>query len=430
MTRIYPTATLRHLLQRKLLSNAIRSLNLDVEQIKPLLHKLSSTPDGVAIEEFDPSLLEKLFSLYLVKRTFATADLPFVFVKAINFELTYGCNLSCSHCLQDALHHNSKYDWVPAAAIIRTMQDAEWMGLVSYGVNFTGGETFRIGSPILELIGAARDMDIPVRANTNAWWGGQSHIQIGNHVFSSDEDVINTLKELKLGRLALSLDDRYVKYPYLIDRVVRVVHLCERFGLSCEFVATEPSPAIFASVVKKLCQSLGYYPKNLFITPMEVVDIGGGALQNKDYLEPMTLDTLAQSSPCGTLGFYRPSILHVAPDGGIRSCMYAPGGGWLGNIIHQRLPEILNSVSDNPVYQLYKSNRLASFVDKYITPFQHLYKRVNHSCAVSALIARIAEEIHRNEQVLKRSLTEVEIEKLHLDIGTKYHLASSPLKIC
>jgi hypothetical protein len=95
--------------------------------------------------------------------------------------------------------------------------------------------------------------------------------------------------------------------------------------------------------------------------------------------------------------------------------MYAPGAGWHGNIIHQRLPGNFEQRLKNPVYQLFKSNNLASFVDKHIAPW-HLHKGVLHCCTASALIARIAEEIHRKETNHNRPLTAEEMEELHRNI--------------
>jgi hypothetical protein len=120
------------------------------------------------------------------------------------------------------------------------MHDAKWLGLTSLGVNFTGGETFTPGSPILELLAVARDIGTPGRANTNAWWGGRTHIKIGNHDFATDEDVIRALRDRKLVRLALSLDNRYDQYPNLLDSVIRVALLCEVASQPYEIVATDP----------------------------------------------------------------------------------------------------------------------------------------------------------------------------------------------
>lgn len=426
MSQICATATLRHISRRRLLDNAIGFAGLDSQTAKPLLRKLVSSTNGISTLELDQNLVSALFAHYLVQPCSPDnqpTSLPFAFVRAINFELTYSCNLSCSHCLQDALRPKSKFNWIPAEAVIRTLHDAKWLGLTTLGVNFTGGETFTPGSPILELLDVARDIGTPVRANTNAWWGGQTHIKIGNHVFATDEDVIHALRDRKLGRLALSLDNRYDQYPNLLDRVIRVALLCETANQAYEVVTTNPRPEIVLVAVRKLVAALGSEPNYLTITPMETVDIGAAASQNQRSLEPKTLADLAQTSPCATLGFYRPYYLHVAPDGGVRSCMYAPGAGWHGNIIHQRFPQILNNVPENPVYQLFKSNNLALFVDKHIAPWQHLYKEIIHGCTASALIARIAEEIHRKETTHSRSLTAEEMEELHRNIGRDYHLA-------
>jgi len=429
MSQICATATLRHLLQRRLLDNAISTIGftgLDTKEVKPLLKRLVSTVDGISTLELDQTLVSALFTHDLVQphspNKKSTTGLPFAFVRVINFELTYGCNLACSHCLQDALRPKSKFNWIPADAVIRTLHDAKWLGLTTLGVNFTGGETFTLGSPILELLAVAKDIGTPVRANTNASWGGQTDIKIGDRVFATDEDVMNALRDRKLGRLALSLDNRYDQYPKLLDRVIRVALLCETAKQHYEVVATEPRADIVKLAVEKLTAALGRKPNYLSITPMETVDIGAAALHNQGLLESKTLEDLAQTSPCATFGFHRPNYLHVAPDGGVRTCMYAPGAGWHGNIIHERLPKILNNASENPIYLLFKSNNFALFVDKHITPWQHLYKEITHGCTASAIIARIAEEVHRKENTCNRRLTAKEMEELHKKIASDYHL--------
>jgi MoaA/NifB/PqqE/SkfB family radical SAM enzyme len=435
VSQICATATLRHLARRRLLDNAITFADLDSTTAKPLLRKLVASTEGISTGELEPTLVSALFKHLLVQPFLPDrkpTGLPFGFVKVINFELTYGCNLACSHCLQDALRPKGKFNWIPADAVIRALHDAKWLGLTALAVNFTGGETFTPGSPIMELIAVARDIGTTVRANTNAWWGGQTNIKIGDRVFASDQEVINALSDRKLRRLALSLDNRYDQYPNLLDRVIRVATLCENAELSYEFVVTDPRPKIVVDAIRKLVAALGGSPNFMNITPMDTVDIGGAALKNESLLEPKSLDRLAKTSPCATMGFHRPNYLHVAPDGGVRSCLYAPGAGWHGNIINQRLPQILNDASENPIYLLFKSKNLADFVDKYIVPWQHFYKEINHGCAASAFIARIAEEIYRREKIHSRPLTDDEMEELHKKIGRDYHLSAltlTPLNI-
>ena len=158
---------------------------------------------------------------------------------------------------------------------------------------------------------------------------------------------------------------------------------------------------------------------------MDMVDIGGNPNNNSSPLDDKTIPDLIRSTPCAGLGFHRPDTLHIAPDGGLRSCLYAPGGGWLGNINHQTLPEILNNVPENQVYQLFKSKDLKSFIEQYIAPWQHIYRDIYHGCTASALVARVAEEIFHQKDHLGHFPIYEEVEQLHIIISKEYNLASA-----
>ena len=187
--------------------------------------------------------------------------------------------------------------------------------------DITGGEIFLAGSPVLELLAAAAARGIPSRSNTNAWWGGRGPITIGAHHFSDDAAVVAALRQRNLGRLALSLDRRYLQYPDLLDRVIRVATLCERAQQPYEVVATEPDAATARLAEQKLHAALGHAPRHLRLTPMETVDIGAAAVQDGDSrtLDPAGIADLIHSAPCATSGFHRPYYLHIAPDGGLRA---------------------------------------------------------------------------------------------------------------
>ena len=62
-----------------------------------------------------------------------------VFVTAVNLELTYGCNLACTHCLQGAMRpKGSDVRWLKIDLIRTLFHDAEWLGLLGLGLNLTG----------------------------------------------------------------------------------------------------------------------------------------------------------------------------------------------------------------------------------------------------------------------------------------------------
>ena len=229
-----------------------------------------------------------------------------------------------------------------------------------------------------------------------------------------------------LSRRALSLDRRYLQYPDLLDRVIRVAALCERAHQPYQVVATEPDAATARLAEQKLLAVLGHSPRHLLLTPMDTVDIGAAALQDSHSraLDPDGIPALIHSAPCGTSGFHRPYYLHIAPNGGLRSCLYAPAAGWLGNVQQQSLPALLNVAGRNPVVQLFASGDFDAFIARAITPWRHLYADPHHACAASALVARIAGEVQRLELGNGGQASADELEQLHCRLAAEYRFTS------
>ena len=84
--------------------------------------------------------------------------------------------------------------------------------------------------------------------------------------------------------------------------------------------------------------------------------------------------------------------LHVTPDGGVRTCMYASGAGWLGNIRRQRLLEIAADFAGNPVTRLFARDPLPVAADDDMPPGSVLVRQFRHPCAAAAVLARLAEK--------------------------------------
>jgi hypothetical protein len=115
MSQICATATLRHLSRRRLLDNAIGLAGLDSQVANPLFRRLVSSVKGISTLELDQNLVSALFTHHLVQPCLPDTrptGLPFAFVEAINFELTYGCNPGLLNCLQDALRPKGKFNWI------------------------------------------------------------------------------------------------------------------------------------------------------------------------------------------------------------------------------------------------------------------------------------------------------------------------------
>lgn len=426
--RLYPTPVLWHLRQRHLLDGYLSAHNLDPAELGAALHRLMASPDGVAINRWAANGLEGLQLISSDPPPPRSALFPFAFVEAVNFELTYSCNLACTHCLQDGLRPSGPAIWPSTNTLLRVLEEARLLGLTRTGVNITGGEIFMAGSPVLELLAASAAQGIRSRANSNAWWGGRGPITIGQKHFADDAAVVAALRQCNLGRLALSLDRRYAQYPDLLDRFIRVATLCEHADQPYEVIATDPDKATTRLAEEKLHAALGHPPRFLLLTPMETVDIGAAALDESHSrtLVPDGLADLIHSAPCATAGFHRPYYLHIAPDGGLRSCLYAPAAGWLGSVHEQPLAALLNAAAHNPIVQLFASGDFEAFIARAITPWRHLYADPHHGCAASALMARIAEEVQRLERAAGRAAGDQELEELHRQIAAEYRLTPPP----
>jgi hypothetical protein len=426
--RLYPTPALQHLRRRRLLDDYLQDLSLQPEPLVSVLRRLAVSRNGLPASVVAPELAARLVQEQLIRRTPLPAQalrLPWGFVEGVNVELTYSCNLACHHCLQDGLRPSGSPTWLPTEPTVAVLQQVRRLGLARTGVNLTGGEIFSAGSPVLDLLAATAELALPNRINTNAWWGGRSAIPIGDRHFPDDAAVMAALRERRLGRLALSLDRRYEQYPDLLERMVRVAVLCEQAGQDYEVIATEPGDRLARTAALRLHGALGHKPRHLHLTPMETVDIGGAArdLRPDSTLETEELGPLIRSAPCATAGFHRPYYLHIGPDGGLRSCLYAPGAGWLGNALEQPLVALLNAAAVNPIAMLYAGGDFDGFIARAVTPWRHLYADPHHGCAASALLARIAELVQELETTAGRPATAEELEGLHRRIAGEYRLS-------
>jgi MoaA/NifB/PqqE/SkfB family radical SAM enzyme len=426
MQRIYPTATLRHLAKSHRLDIVVKRFKKPTSLTAGDLRQLLIEPSGLDRDLFSEETVASLMEEFLVESAdhgLPSPGLPFAFVKAINFELTYGCNLACNHCLQDALRPSGAIQWMNSDFAMIALADGALLGLTQTGVNFTGGETYLPESPILKLIDYAAGLGINIRSNTNAWWGNRTNIRIGDSHFESDQSLVTALKSGGLSRLALSMDSRYEQYPQLLDRVVRVASLCEDSALSYEMVVTGAPVEIANEAMRRLHKTLGREPIHLMLTPMETVDIGAAAGDASIPLNSKRLANKTWDTPCQRKGFYRPVFLHVNPDGGVRSCLYAPSANVLGNINRERLHEILNKADRNPVWRLFADGNIEQFVTTRIEPWKHIYREIEHPCGASAMIARVAAAIHEHEAHWGRGASDLETAGIHYRIAAEMNLA-------
>lgn len=270
------------------------------------------------------------------------------FVEAINIELTYQCNLTCSHCLQHEVRQQSDLTWVNTNSAINCLTEAKALGLVDSGVNFTGGEPFLRGSNLPGLLKASKCLGLGVRVNTNGWWGNHKDITIGSERFSSCREVVKWLKQQNVALLALSFDQRYETNSMLFNSVLHVMRECEAQGLHYQLIHTHLPQSMNSHLWERLWQETDNQFGYMIPVEMEMVDLGAAA-----GLKDVGVDSQMY---CEGKGFYRPRFLHINPHGGVRSCMYAAGVSWLGNINHESLYEIVDKFSYNPVVEFFSSN--------------------------------------------------------------------------
>ncbi|WP_328983759.1 radical SAM protein [Thiorhodovibrio winogradskyi] len=321
------------------------------------------------------------------------------FVEGINFELTYDCPLACHHCLQADLRRAGKTGWAAPEMIVQTIHEAVDLGLTSTGINFTGGEIFVPGSPLSQFLQVTKELGVPVRINTSGWWVHGRPFQIGERTFSNTQAVVDWLKDSGVAMLAISWDRRFTQYPILKQRVCQLIDACEQRQLPYQIAITAATAAEDAALTKDLEQHILRPPFLGEIVSMDMVDLGAARTcmetAQREPQEP--LNTLIARTPCGGRGIYRPSFLHIAPDGGLRSCMYASGANWLGSIAKQSLTELLQIFATNPVVAAFASGQLERLIMPAGPSRPAPADWPRHPCAVAARCAASIHKIYQNK---------------------------------
>ncbi|MBN1515654.1 radical SAM protein [Candidatus Sumerlaeota bacterium] len=323
--------------------------------------------------------------------------------------------MSCTHCIQQRIRNSRDSTWINTDRASQALYDAKSLGLTSSGVNFTGGEPFLSGSNLPELLKTAQSLKLNTRINTNAWWGNERHINLGSIRFSSCSHVISWLREMEVAILALSFDKRYDDNPLYWNRIISVIRECENQGQHYQIVITGAKQEEIEHAWCKLTEIEGITPNHMIPVHMEIVDLGAAAnLQDKD---------ISNGSSCSGKGFYRPNFLHINPTGGVRTCLYAPGSQWLGNIYTHSLIDICNEFENNFVVMTFCRNTLDQLTDTYLTKYvENGYQLPKHPCASSVLIVRAIEDQHFFEQQKGRISTADESNMIVKSIAEDYNL--------
>ena len=297
-------------------------------------------------------------------------------------------------------------------------------GLLTTGVNITGGEIVAAESSLQELLKTTKSQELSVRLNTNGWWGNKKNIQLGSRKFSTAWELLRWLQKMGVKILALSVDERSRLYPDLWASTVALIRECEHIGQDYQVICTGATTGSIDEIYKKTAHDAQLTLKHMLPVFMEMIDIGGAAKDTDLPFHPMRLALAPRHSPCGTLGFTRPSLLHVSPDGGLRSCLYAVGTASYGNLNHESLLHIINHISTNPVINFFRGDNFESFARKYFEPFASLYRIADHPCAVSAILVKMVEEVENAKSQNQAEPSFKELRSIHNRIALDFNLRS------
>jgi MoaA/NifB/PqqE/SkfB family radical SAM enzyme len=334
--------------------------------------------------------------------------------------------MSCSHCLQQKIRTRIRNEWIPTKAARQALHDAWFAGLLTTGVNFTGGEVFSARSNLVELVETARALGLAFRIYTNGWWGNRRTVSLGDMVFHSPREVIEWIHSQGVSILALSFDARYDEAPESWPPVMSIIRHCEAVGQQYQVVCTGERGQDLIDRMYRRLREHRINPAFLSPVPMESVDIGGACARAAETARGLQdLALLARRSPCETKGFARPKFLHIGPRGDVRSCLYAVGCGYLGNITRESIFQILNSFNSNPVTRLFREGETSAFLDEYFHPYQKFYRNIGHPCTASVLIARMAEELAVTTPQFVSGRRKEELHRLHLRIAEDLNLCAS-----
>jgi MoaA/NifB/PqqE/SkfB family radical SAM enzyme len=343
------------------------------------------------------------------------------FVVAVNIELTYECNYMCSHCLQNGSRQSYSGQWIDTEIARRAIEHAWFAGLLRAGLNLTGGEPVHAASNLPELLETARGLNVPVRLNTNGWWGEASGIRVGDRKFGSAAEFVRWLREGPTQVLALSMDSRYVRDGVPWKPVATIIELCESEGLAFEMVSTG---GMTRQEIEHM-QAVAGADRDLFpIVSVDPVDIGCGRRYPFDAASTRWHDL--EPPPCAWRGFYAPAFLHIEPGGGVRTCMYAPGSGSLGNLHREDLLSIINRFNRNHFVEIFRRGSEREFISKYVNPYAMRYRQPRDPCARAAIVSRVTEGVLRTRAPGTRGghpqPTSEQLFEIHEQVASEYGL--------
>ena len=310
------------------------------------------------------------------------------FVNVVNFELTYRCSYNCVHCLQKNIKKEPIIE-LSTEEVKTAVLDAYTLGMCSFGVNFTGGEILGNRNDIFEILEYTKSLGILCRLNTNSWWANETDFTIGKQRFSTACDFVYYIKSSGLDFFAFSCDMR-LQAPVNYRNLISSVKLCEEAGITYQLIFTGTAFDEVRSLIASLrgaCVKLNH----MIPVVIEMVDIGGGA-----EIDRKTPYCQSNKASCNKKGFYRPSMLHVSPDGKVRTCLYAIGLNNCGSLREMTMLDIVKNFPHNANNEIFSDPIKYEKAEKELfLPYQHHYHPIIHECTRFVIIARAVEMIEK-----------------------------------
>lgn len=234
-----------------------------------------------------------------------------LFVNVVNFELTYKCSQDCAHCIQKNFRKQAIVE-LSTEEVKTAILDFHKNSLCTLGVNFTGGEVLENRTDIFDILEYTHSLGIRYRLNTNSWWANKKNFSVGNRYYLSAKQLVEDIKNFGIEMFAFSCDVRLLKQENL-DNLITSVKLCEVSGVKYQLIFTGMKYDMINGIIHLLKESCGNL-RYMIPVSMEMVDMGGAASINK-----ATLYHQPNRAYCAKKGFYRPTTLHISPNGNVRT---------------------------------------------------------------------------------------------------------------
>ncbi|OGB87471.1 hypothetical protein A3H38_01300 [candidate division WOR-1 bacterium RIFCSPLOWO2_02_FULL_46_20] len=372
---------------------------------------------------------------------------PLENVDILNLVLTFVCNLNCRHCQQNGEDKTNGSGELSTEEVQKVIEEAQFANILGRGLNFTGGEPLLYRSDIFDLLHFARSRGILTRLNTNGWFGGrETRLLIGPRTFNSSLEVVHFLKDAGLTVLAVSLDGLEETHDTkrgsrgLFRRVLSLIQDCVNSGLLVHVLATGVPEgekdalveAVRATGLMILSDGLtiagrkGQVPFGLDFK--STVDIGAAAANNLPGPATFSFSSefFSEISRCSGKGLARPTVIHLAPDGGVRTCTFAEKMSNLGNVREDSFIDIINrfpgdGVSTMFVRQVFgKEEILVETARQIFRP--NCFKQFSHSCAATAVIAKLIDAYLRQVSKTGAEPTEADIIVINRQVARDLNL--------